>query len=206
MAQNADARTERFLLPDLALASEAKTRRRDFRRCVGIFLDLVAMNLAGGRGLPEALMSASTVGDHWALVRLRQALANARLYGTTPWAALGDLGRELDVEELEELSGALVLAAEDGAKHDATHDAADAATLAKGRDIFTNYGCGGCHSLAAAGAEGHVGPVLDNPTLTKDVIVDRVVNGSGPMPAFGDQLSKEDLSALAAFILQSQHK
>jgi len=105
-----------FLLPDLALASEAKTRRRDFRRCVGIFLDLVAMNLAGGRGLPEALMSASTVGDHWALVRLRQALANARLYGTTPWAALGDLGRELDVEELEELSGALVLAAEDGAK------------------------------------------------------------------------------------------
>jgi len=93
-------------------------------------------------------------------------------------------------------------AAEDGAKH----DAADAATLAKGRDIFTNYGCGGCHSLAAAGAEGHVGPVLDNPTLTKDVIVDRVVNGSGPMPAFGDQLSKEDLSALAAFILQSQHK
>ena len=105
-----------FFLPDLALASEAKARRRDFRRTVGIFLDLVAMNLAGGRGLPEALMAASTVGDHWALVRLRQSLANARLYGTTPWAALGDLGRDLGVEELEELSGALALAAEDGAK------------------------------------------------------------------------------------------
>jgi Flp pilus assembly protein TadB len=105
-----------FFLPDLALRSEATARRRDFRRSVGVFLDLVAMNLAGGRGLPEALLAAASVGDHWSMVRIRQALANARLYGTTPWAALGDLGAEIDVEELKELSGALVLAADDGAK------------------------------------------------------------------------------------------
>jgi Flp pilus assembly protein TadB len=105
-----------FFLPDLALRSEAAARRRDFRRSVGVFLDLVAMNLAGGRGLPEALLAAASVGDHWSMVRIRQALANARLYGTTPWVALGDLGREIDVEELKELSGALVLAADDGAK------------------------------------------------------------------------------------------
>ena len=105
-----------FFLPDLALRSEATARRRDFRRSVGVFLDLVAMNLAGGRGLPEALLAAASVGDHWSMVRIRQALANARLYGTTPWAALGDLGEEIDVEELRELSGALVLAADDGAK------------------------------------------------------------------------------------------
>ncbi|MGL5811289.1 MAG: type II secretion system F family protein [Nocardioides sp.] len=105
-----------FFLPDLALRSEAAARRRDFQRSVGVFLDLVAMNLAGGRGLPEALLAAATVGDHWSMVRIRQALANARLYGTTPWRALGDLGREIGVEELEELSGALVLAADDGAK------------------------------------------------------------------------------------------
>jgi len=105
-----------FFLPDLALRSEATARRRDFRRSVGVFLDLVAMNLAGGRGLPEALLAAASVGDHWSMVRIRQSLANARLYGTTPWAALGDLGEEIDVEELRELSGALVLAADDGAK------------------------------------------------------------------------------------------
>lgn len=105
-----------FLLPDLALRSEAEKRRKEFRRTVGIFLDLVAMNLAGGRGLPEALLSASSVSDHWSLVRIRQALANARLFGTTPWEALGDLGREINLEELENLSGALVLAADDGAK------------------------------------------------------------------------------------------
>jgi Flp pilus assembly protein TadB len=105
-----------FFLPDVALRSEATARRRDFRRSVGVFLDLVSMNLAGGRGLPEALLAAASVGDHWSMVRIRQALANARLYGTTPWAALGGLGEEIDVEELRELSGSLVLAADDGAK------------------------------------------------------------------------------------------
>lgn len=105
-----------FFLPDLALKGEAERRRRDFRRVVGVFLDLVAMNLAGGRGLPEALLAASTISDHWAVVRIRQALANARLLGNTPWRALGDLGDELGVEELRDLAGALGLAADDGAK------------------------------------------------------------------------------------------
>lgn len=105
-----------WFLPDLTLRQEAAARRRDFRRSVGVFLDLVAMNLAGGRGLPEALLAAATVGDHWTMVRIRQALANARLYGTTPWVALGELGEDIGLDELKELSGALSLAAEDGAK------------------------------------------------------------------------------------------
>lgn len=105
-----------FLIPDLSLRQEAEKRRKEFRRTVGIFLDLVAMNLAGGRGLPEALLAAANVSDHWSVIRIRQALANARLFGTTPWEALGDLGREIGLEELENLSGALVLAADDGAK------------------------------------------------------------------------------------------
>jgi tight adherence protein C len=105
-----------FFIPDLALRSEAGVRRREFRRVVGVFLDLVAMNLAGGRGLPEALLSASTISEQWCVVRIRQSLANARLFGTTPWAALGVLGQEIDVEELRDLSAALSLAADDGAK------------------------------------------------------------------------------------------
>lgn len=105
-----------FFLPDLALRGEAEKRRTEFRRVVGIFLDLVAMNLAGGRGLPEALLTASTISEHWSLIRIRQALANARLFGTTPWAALGVLGAEIGVDELRDMSGALSLAADDGAK------------------------------------------------------------------------------------------
>ncbi len=105
-----------FFLPDLALRGEAEQRRTEFRRVVGIFLDLVAMNLAGGRGLPEALLTASTISEHWSLIRIRQALANARLFGMTPWAALGSLGTDIGVDELRDLSAALALAADDGAK------------------------------------------------------------------------------------------
>lgn len=105
-----------FFLPDLTLRREAEQRRRDFRHVVGSFLDLVAMNLAGGRGLPEALMAASSFGDHWAMVRLRQALSNARIMGWTPWESIARLGEDLGVEELRDLASALALAGDEGAR------------------------------------------------------------------------------------------
>lgn len=105
-----------FFLPDLTLARNADARRADFRHVMGSFLDLVAMNLAGGRGLPEALMAASSIGDHWAMIRIRQALSNARLVGMTPWEGIAQLGRELGVDELRDLASALALAGDEGAK------------------------------------------------------------------------------------------
>jgi Flp pilus assembly protein TadB len=105
-----------FLLPDLELKQKATARRRDFRHAVGSFLDLVAMNLAGGRGVPEALMAAADIGSGWAMWRIRDALTNARITGQTPWQALGALGEDVGVEELTDLSAALSLVAEDGAK------------------------------------------------------------------------------------------
>jgi tight adherence protein C len=105
-----------FFLPDLELRSEVSKRRRDFRHAIGAFLDLVAMNLSGGRGVPEALMAASEIGEGWAFYRIRDALTNARLTGQTPWQALGLLGEDVQVDELRDLAGALSLVAEDGAK------------------------------------------------------------------------------------------
>jgi tight adherence protein C len=105
-----------FMLPDIQLRQDAAARRRDFRHAVGAFLDLVAMNLAGGRGVPEALTAAASVGQGWAMWRIRDALSNARITGLTPWQALGDLGDEVNVTELGDLSSALALVADDGAK------------------------------------------------------------------------------------------
>jgi tight adherence protein C len=105
-----------FLLPDLELRQQVDKRRRDFRHAIGAFLDLVAMNLSGGRGVPEALMAASEIGEGWAFWRIRDALANARITGQTPWQALGVLGEEVQVNELKDLAAALRLVAEDGAK------------------------------------------------------------------------------------------
>jgi tight adherence protein C len=105
-----------FFLPDLELKQKVNKRRRDFRHAIGAFLDLVAMNLAGGRGVPEALMAASEIGTGWAMWRIRDALINARITGQTPWHALGALGEEVRIDELRDLSAALSLVAEDGAK------------------------------------------------------------------------------------------
>ncbi|MBV9379197.1 MAG: type II secretion system F family protein [Streptosporangiaceae bacterium] len=105
-----------FFLPDLEVKQKADQRRKDFRHAVGAFLDLVSMNLSGGRGVPEALMSASEIGSTWSLSRIRDALANARITGQTPWQALGALGEEVKVDELRDLSAALGLVADDGAK------------------------------------------------------------------------------------------
>jgi tight adherence protein C len=105
-----------FFLPDLELRQQADRYRRDFRHAVGVFLDLVSMNLSGGRGVPEALMAASEVGGGWPMWRIRDALANARITGQTPWQALGALGEDVRVDELRDLSAALSLVADDGAK------------------------------------------------------------------------------------------
>lgn len=105
-----------FFMPDLELRGKVGRMRRDFRHAIGSFLDLVAMNLSGGRGVPEALMAASEIGTGWAFGRIRDALASARITGYTPWQALGALGEEIQVDELRDLASALGLVADDGAK------------------------------------------------------------------------------------------
>ncbi|WP_180989741.1 type II secretion system F family protein [Streptomyces cahuitamycinicus] len=105
-----------FFLPDLEVRRDAADKRRDLRRVIGAYLDLVSMSLAGGRGLPEALMAAAEISDGWANQRIRNALSDARITGVSQWQALGALGEEIGVEELKDLSASLALVADDGAK------------------------------------------------------------------------------------------
>ena len=105
-----------FFMPDVLIHGEAAQRRRSFRHALGAFLDLVAINLAGGAGVESALDDAVRVGQGWAFARLGETLDHARLAGETSWEGLGRLGRELGVNELCELSSSLVLAGGEGAK------------------------------------------------------------------------------------------
>ncbi len=76
-----------------------------------------------------------------------------------------------------------------------------AAKAAKGKELFANYGCGGCHALADANATGHVGPAFDGDSnLTEAFIVNRVTNGQGAMPAFGGQLTEDEIAQVAAYV------
>jgi len=75
-----------------------------------------------------------------------------------------------------------------------------------GEAIFAEAGCGGCHALDAAGASGNVGPSLDDAKPSKELVVDRVTNGKGAMPAFKDSYSAEEIAAVADFVVAGTSK
>lgn len=104
------------LLPNAALASEARTRRRAFNHALSAFLDLVAVNLAAGRGVEGALDTAAGAGRGWAFGEIRQALYRAKIMGDTPWNGLDHLGVELGIPDLRELAASVSLAGDNGAK------------------------------------------------------------------------------------------
>jgi mono/diheme cytochrome c family protein len=70
-----------------------------------------------------------------------------------------------------------------------------------GREIFGER-CGSCHTLAAAGADGKVGPNLDQLKPPEALVLDAVERGrqrgSGTMPA--DIVQGPDAVAVAAFV------
>ncbi len=105
-----------FWLPDLSVSQQAEQRRHDLRRALSCYLDLVAMSLAGGRGIPEALPTAARIGNSWGFQLLQDTLEHAKYVGTSPWAALAELGERTGMGELADLGGALMLVADDGAK------------------------------------------------------------------------------------------
>jgi predicted ferric reductase/mono/diheme cytochrome c family protein len=69
-----------------------------------------------------------------------------------------------------------------------------------GMAIFASAGCGDCHALAAAGADGTVGPDLDETNPDAALVRDVVTNGRGSMPAFDAELTPEEIDRLAAFV------
>ena len=74
---------------------------------------------------------------------------------------------------------------------------------AKGKQIFAEKGCGGCHTLADAGSNGTVGPNLDDAKPSFELAVTRVTEGRGAMPTFKDQLSAQEIADVASYVVQS---
>jgi cytochrome c oxidase subunit 2 len=87
-----------------------------------------------------------------------------------------------------------------------------------GAQVFANNGCGGCHTLAAAGTGGTVGPNLDevlkgqSAAMIHESIVDpnaKIAKGypSGVMPeTFEEKLSPEELNNLVQYLVKETSK
>lgn len=98
------------------------------------------------------------------------------------------------------LAAALVTAAlPAGAADDA------AAELAQGKLLFTQKAvpaCAVCHTLEDAGAEGAIGPVLDELKPDAARVAKAVKNGIGQMPAY-TSLSDAQIQAIARYVAQA---
>jgi mono/diheme cytochrome c family protein len=85
---------------------------------------------------------------------------------------------------------------------------------AAGKKVFDDNGCGGCHTFKAAGANGKIGPNLDDALKDKDAefvktsITDpnaEIASGFQPniMPQnYGSQLTSQEIADLVAFLTQ----
>ena len=89
-----------------------------------------------------------------------------------------------------------------------TNSASFASFGTDGAKIFKGAGCAGCHTLAAAGSTGTIGPNLDQlgAALTVAVVAHQVENGGGAMPAFKGKLSDAQIQAVAQYVSSSVKK
>ncbi|MBT0773238.1 type II secretion system F family protein [Kineosporia sp. J2-2] len=102
------------LLPDYNARSDAAARRHEFARALGAYVDLVALERAGGSGPRQAMEKAASVGDSWVFRRIAEELARSGWSGLPPWDALSALGDELGLAELGEVADIMRLSGEEG--------------------------------------------------------------------------------------------
>ena len=80
---------------------------------------------------------------------------------------------------------------------------AETAAPQTGEAIFSEN-CGGCHTLAAAGTNGTVGPNLDEHMkehmLGMAHVQEQVRNGGGGMPAFEGKLTDAQIKSVAEYV------
>jgi mono/diheme cytochrome c family protein len=93
------------------------------------------------------------------------------------------------------------------AEEPAEEEGGEAAMAGEGKAIFS-ANCASCHTLKAAGATGTVGPNLDELAPEEAVVENQVINGGGPMPAFGKEgtLSPEEVKAVSAYVASEAGK
>jgi len=105
-----------YQLPDPELKKKAEARRVEFSRALTAFITLLGSSISGGGGITTAMTDAAGMGEGWVFTKIRNALDEAHLSGTSPWVALDKLGRQLRVASLIELAGSLTLAGNSGAR------------------------------------------------------------------------------------------
>jgi Cytochrome C oxidase, cbb3-type, subunit III len=75
-------------------------------------------------------------------------------------------------------------------------------STSSGAEVFASAGCGSCHTLSAAGAQGQVGPNLDALKPDAATVIRQVIFGGNGMPSFKKRLSRRQITEVAQFVSQ----
>jgi len=135
------------------------------------------------------------------------ALHNHRGYGHNGWQ-----DHALYVQAVAEMPEAESKASSQGVDSSAETVDVPMAALAlseqalEGKQLFLQRaqpGCGVCHSLADANVRGVVGPNLNQLSPSLAQVENAIAQGVGAMPAYGAQLSENEIAALAAYVVEA---
>ena len=103
------------LLVHTTTLERAAAVRTDLRYQVSAYLDMVTMLLAGNTGYEGALEQAGHAGDGRLFAELRRRMRESAARGLSLTDALERAGRELGLEELEQIAATAALSAAEGA-------------------------------------------------------------------------------------------
>jgi Flp pilus assembly protein TadB len=103
------------LLVHTSMRADAAARRVDLRHQLSAYLDVVAMLLAANVGNEGALRQAAHTGDGRFFVELRRRMVVAETANRSLVHALGQLGDELELVELQQVAASAALGASSGA-------------------------------------------------------------------------------------------
>ncbi|MFC7546442.1 type II secretion system F family protein [Plantactinospora sp. GCM10030261] len=106
--------------------AKAERARREFRRAICTYLDLVALQLSAAHGPVQALERAAAVCEGWVFERIREALRIAQLQMHSPWDELRALADEIGVAELGDVGAIMQSSGAEGAQvHETLRQRAD---------------------------------------------------------------------------------
>ncbi len=115
--------------------------------------------------------------------------------GMPPFAQLSD-------KELADLRAYLGSLGGGEAAAPAAAGEVDPALMSEGEKIYLTS-CASCHQPNGAGVATFPALAGNEKLADKDLVIDRTLNGKVPMPGFGDQLSDEQVAAVATYIRNS---
>lgn len=153
---------------------------------------------AVGPDLDQAFATAREQGFDESTIR---DVVRGQIAYPTAEPVTGEPGMPADLVTGQDAADVAAYVASVAAKPGADGGGEAAAPPSDPKDLFAQQ-CGGCHVLADAGTTGTTGPNLDETQPGLDEAITQITEGGGGMPAFGGQLSEEQIRALAEYLVR----